>query len=485
MKKVLVALFLGIFAFIAIGISSYAVEAGTGNLVVHFQAWEGDYEGLGSHAWGGPAAGKLHDGVDDFGVYYEFNDIPVGTEVGFIAVYWEGEGPNWDRKLTGDIFIDPSAVVEGETTHVYVFEGAATTDDDPGHYIARNDAPNMLTVYYDPSGAYEEELGVHAWGWEGYGSEWGNPSQVFTKGGVAASGYDVKAAMLYAEEDGAGLLVYAGGDANKKTGDVTIANAMDEFLNGEVGVAYVVSKGNAYTANDNVFYNDPATFSEMAFSFQLMPFDNEEKDGTYAVDPTTIIVKTSSPVASPYPDAEDKEEATATIEGWFAVHEVLGEGTYSEDPLAIERVDFAANDTLTAFVIILAEGSELDNSKDYELFFDLGLEEGNAEASIPVDLDREAPVLNFISPSGIVGLDPEDRVIEVTWGQPFDQNLFPRFRVDDNRDGDLTSFVFVPKGGQSVLDTREEGDYTILLRVEDEWGNVTDETFIFRVSKTE
>ncbi|MFP4178350.1 MAG: hypothetical protein ACLFTZ_06295, partial [Acholeplasmataceae bacterium] len=307
----------------------------------------------------------------------------------------------------------------------------------------------------------------------------------FTKAGVAASDYDVKAGMLHAEAEGAGLLVYAGGDENKKTGDVLAEEAIDGYADGEVGVAYVVSKGNAYTANDNVFYNDPESFAEMAFSFQLMPFDNEEKEGTYAVDPNTIIVRTSSTVASPYPDAEDKEEATETIEGWFAVHEVLDEDTYSEDPLEIERVDFAANDTLSDFVVILADGHELDNTKDYELFFDLGLDEGNVEASIELDLDREAPVLNFISPSAIVGEEPDDRVIDVEWGKPFDQSLFPRFRVEDNRDGDLTAFVYVPKGDYSVLDTREEGDYTILLRVEDEWGNVTDETFIFRVSKTE
>ena len=68
-------------------------------------------------------------------------------------------------------------------------------------------------------------------------------------------------------------------------------------------------------------------------------------------------------------------------------------------------------------------------------------------------------------------------------GEPFDQNLFPGYRVVDNRDGDLTPLVFVPKGANSVLDTRTEGDYTIMLQVEDKWGNVTQETFIFRVVK--
>jgi hypothetical protein len=479
MKKALLALILGAVAIVSFGVMSYAIADDTGNLVVHFQAWDGDYENLGSHAWGGPAAGKLADGTDAFGAYWEYNDIPVGTSVGFIAVYWVGEGPDWNAKLTGDIFIDESAVVAGETTHVYVFEGAATTDDDPGHYIASHDYANMLVVYYDPSNSYEENLGVHAWGWNDVPSEWGNPYQGFTKAGASEAGYDVKGMMLQATDDWAGLLVYAGSDANKKTGDVTLAGATT-FEPGNVGIAYVVSKGDAYTANDNVFYNDAASFAELAFSFTLVPYDNEEKTGTYAVNPSTVIVITGSQVESPYLDAEDKEAATATIEGWFEIREDLGEGVYG-DPIAIERVDFATtNTTLNAFVLVIEEGSELDNTLAYEVFFN----DGTNEASLPVDVDSEAPVLTFINPSSIVGQLPEDRIITIEWGQPFDPNFFPRFLVDDNRDGDLTPFVYVPEGEFSTLDTREEGDYTIMLRVEDEWGNVTEETFIFRVAKS-
>ncbi len=479
MKKALLALVLGMFAIAAFGVMSYAVTNDTGNLVVHFQSWEGDYENLGSWAWGGPAAGKLADGTDDFGAYWEYNDIPVGTSVGFIAVYWVGEGPNWDAKLTGDINIDPSAIIAGETVHVYVFEGAATNAENPGYFIASNTHANMLVVYYDPAGSYEETLGVHAWGWLDVPSEWGNPYQGFTKAGASEAGYDVKGMMLQATEDGAGLLIYAGADANKKTGDVTLANSTT-FAPGNVGVSYVVSKGDAYTANDNVFYNDPAAFSEMAFSFSLVPYNNEDKTGTYAVNPSTVIVQTGAQINSPYPDAEDKEVATATIEGWFEIKEVIEEGVYG-DPLTLERVDFATtNTTLNAFVLVLADGSELDNTKDYEVFFNDGVN----DASLAVDIDRDAPVLTFINPSSIVGQLPEDRIITVEWGQPFNPNLFPRFLVDDNRDGDLTPFVYVPEGDFSVLDTGEEGDYTIMLRVEDEWGNVTEETFIFRVAKT-
>jgi len=603
MKKVFLALILLLTAFVFFGTRSYA--AGTGNLVVHFKAWDGNYDDLGSWAWGDTAVGKLKSGVDDFGAYFEFNDVAVGTSVGFIAVNWIGTGgPNWDEKLTGDVNIDASAIVEDQTTHVYVFQGAATSAGNPAHYIAKNDAPNMLVVYYDPSGAYEETLGVHSWGWEGTGPEWGTPAQILTNAGFAPSGIEVKAAMLQAAEDWAGLLIYAGSDATKKTGDVTLAGT-EAALDGEVGIAYVVSKGDAYTAGDNVFYNDYASFKEEAFTFKLMPFNNTDKSGTYAVDPNTIIVKTSAQVTSPYPTAVDKDAARATIKSWFTVREVTGEDTYG-DPLAIERVDFAtSNATLNAFVLILDDA--LDNTKEYEVFFSLfptlqvakevevtinvtvpantpvdaviklagnvngwnpehadfgAVQVGtslvysltftvevtnpftsfeykwtrgswateefvatnrplvipntvdsivfedvveawadidapenkyaapvreaeiNIEASLPVAMDTEKPVLTFISPSGIVGKIPAERIINVTWGQPFNQNLFPRFRVVDDRDGDITPFVYVPKGANSVLDTRTVGDYTIMLRVVDKWGNVTEETFIFRVAKS-
>ncbi|MDO9628837.1 MAG: pullulanase-associated domain-containing protein, partial [Acholeplasmataceae bacterium] len=137
MKKVFLALILLATAFVFFGTRSYA--AGTGNLVVHFKAWDGNYDDLGSHAWGSTAVGKLKSGVDDFGAYFEFNDVAVGTSVGFIAVNWIGTtGPNWDEKLTGDVNIDASAIVENQTTHVYVFQGAATSADNPGHFIAKN-----------------------------------------------------------------------------------------------------------------------------------------------------------------------------------------------------------------------------------------------------------------------------------------------------------------------------------------------------------
>lgn len=617
MKKVLLAFFLVLSVTALFGVNTFA--AGTGNVVVHFQAWDADYDyaDLGSHAWGDTNfAPKLRDGVDDFGAYWNYDDIAIDTELGFISVMYADGSPNWEKKLTQNVYIPSDAIIEDETVHVYIFEGAETLKDgdvitDPQLFIASNEHYNMLLTYFDPSGSYDETLGVHAWnGWVDVPAEWGNPAQVFSTAGKTTDGREVKAAMLSSTASDAGLLIYAGDDATKKTGDVNLASALTETpALGDTGMAYVLSKGNAYTAGDNVYYNDFASFAEEAFSFGLKAYDPETQEGTYAVDPTTIIAKTSLQITNPYPSATDKDAAMDTVISWFEVREITGEDTYGE-PLSIERVDFALNnDTLDSFVIILAD--ELDGTLDYELFFNLNLPEEtlevakdvdvtlnltapantptdavlsvagafngwtpgsvdytatqvgdtleytitftvsvtepfttyeykwtrgswddaeyiaanrplvvpnnvdeitfddvvlswqdidapddqyaapvreagmNLKASMVLDLDSEAPELVFVSPAGIVDTAEAQRIIEVPWGTPFNQNLFPRYRAVDNRDGDLTLFVYVPKGENSVLDTRTEGDYTIVLRVVDKWGNATEEAFTFRVVKGE
>jgi hypothetical protein len=631
MKKGLLALLL--VAVTAFTFSVTALGAGTGNLVVHFQSLDGEYDNLGNWTWG-PLDGKtkLRDGVDSFGAYWTYDDVAVGVEIPFIAVDYAGASPDWDGattrgKLTDDIMIPATALVEDKTVHVYIFQGKFGNGN---HivFVTNPDAYNMLLVYYDPTGNYEENLGVHAWsGWTSFTEPgWATPAQVFLDAAKASDGSIIKAAMLSASAPGAGLLVYAGSDATKKTGDVKLESALSATpALGDVGVAYVLSKGDAYTVNDNVWYNDNEDFVQQGFSFRLVDFAPGDMTGTYAVNPTTIIVKTSKLVENPYASAEtdaEKLAALETVKNWFSIE------NGSEQFSTIERVDFAkGNSTLDSFVIILDEEDALDNTDDYTVHFDLGnartgLASKNVEvtinltvpantpltavlttggsfqgwnpgsvdnngtpddatddvinpnmdwaatritdttfsitfevpvtsafttfeykwtqghwgvgenilsnrpllvpygatsivlndvitawdndtdasttkyaapvatapanltASLEINLDKTAPVLTFISPLSFLGATAGNRVITVEWGKPFNQSLFPRFAVADDRDGDITSFVFVPKGANSVLDTRTEGDYVIMLQVSDRWGNVTQETFIFRVVKS-
>ena len=617
MKKVLTALIMFVAALSVFSLKADAADE-TGNLVIHFHSWSEDYTELGSHAWGGPAAGKVYDGIDEFGAYWNYNNIPVGTEVGFIAVTWPGgAGPDWNMKKTGDVLISPDAVKAGKTTHVYVFEGAESVtvdkkavDGQRQAFVADPDKKNMLVVYYDPTGNYEENIGMHFWNGlyvgENNNPAWGTPVP-FENAGKYGGTFVVKALMLTSSEGNGGGLIYAGGDDNKKTGDINLDSAT---VVGGTDVAYVVGVGlNVGTSN---VYRDYEEFASAAFAFKLVPFDSAKMTGTYATSPSNIVVKTSQQIANPYKKAITKLEkaiADATVKSWFSVRENLGEGNLGT-PLIIDRVDYAqSNDTVSDFVIVLRDGSTLDMTKDYVVEFDLGIvvptdklevkrnvevrlelevpantpndavlsvaggfndwtpgkdgykatkvgnkyivsffvqvdeavttfeykwtrgdwaneefvdsnrklfilnnqdlvvfedkveiwadlkaeDDGkykaparvvptNLSASIELDIDNEAPVFTFLT-AAIAGKPAAQRIIEVAWGKPFDQNLFPSYRVTDNRDGDLTTAVYVPKGANSVINTSVVGDYTIMLQVEDKWGNVAQETFIFRVVK--
>ena len=508
MKKIILSLL--VFATVLVALPHlYAAEEETGNLVIHFKNWDEEYDLLGTHTWGGIDPHAVHDGVDDFGATFIYNDLPVVESTstatfGWIAVERPSgldADPNWDNKYTGDISIPHTVVKAGETVHVYIVQGSGNTSaENPRYFVADNTKYNMFLLYFDPSGSYEDTLGVHNWnGWSEEASGWNEPLEVFSTGGNTATGMDVKVAMLSAaptEEDEmpeAGLLIYFGeGDNSKKTGDVTLELSLGEGEHepGAVGFAFVYSAGNGVTSNHNLFYGNEnfADFAFNAFSFRLLPYTVDATsgaaDGTYAVRADQVIVKTSAQLANPVADEESElteEQAIALVEGWFSIKERTAEATETEDAqyaataLTIERVDFAVGNTSIAdFVIVLAEGSELDTTKDYVLFFDNETD----QAEIELDLDRNGPDITF----PLLG---EDRIIEVVWGQPFDLADFPLYSAVDDRDGDLTRAVFVPSGDNAKLDTRTEGDYVIMLQVSDAWGNVTQETFTFRVVKPE
>ena len=81
--------------------------------------------------------------------------------------------------------------------------------------------------------------------------------------------------------------------------------------------------------------------------------------------------------------------------------------------------------------------------------------------------------------------DEEDRVVEIALGIKWNENLFPRYIANDDRDGDITYRVYVPGAAEGnedrIIDTRTAGDYKIKVKVVDDWGNSTEEVFTFRV----
>src|SRR5690554_4368924 len=143
MKKIILSLLFMATVLVALP-HLYAAEEETGNLVIHFKAWDENYAELGSHGWNGTDPKTIHDGLSDFGATYVYNDLPVVAEdntetFGFIAVRRPGGGdPDWNNgKLTGDILIPKTVVKAGETVNVYVLQGTESSSaTDPRYFVA-------------------------------------------------------------------------------------------------------------------------------------------------------------------------------------------------------------------------------------------------------------------------------------------------------------------------------------------------------------
>ncbi|MDY0276837.1 MAG: hypothetical protein RBQ97_01995 [Acholeplasma sp.] len=529
MKKFLLGVLMMFSSLFLLGTVN-AAETVTGKIVIHFQKWNGDYSDVGINTWSfpqgdplstqqGPTALGDKTKTDSFGVYWESGDITTTGEgslgfqvVGFDNVGESNESANFDKKKYTNHQIDAGIIKDGKTVHVYMFQGSNNRTDnekDPNgvvnYIVADPDKQGIMVVYYDSTGNYEEKLGVHSWGWAegGNASRWNEPLKLFTDAGKSVAGVRVKAGVLYyADPVGTpGAIVYYGdGDNSKKTNNLEPMNKDNAAYvetptaKGQLDIVYTVNAGNGNVSNENVWLNDAQKWSEKAFKFELVAFkagvDGKDATGTYAANPTTVMVSTNQELTNIYVAAktdEERETADATIKSWFTVKEITSaEGATTEtygDAINIKNVDYAkgtTNTTLKDFVLTL--GSPLDNSKRYKVFFD---DKGEGEAAkkheLELDLDREKPVITFLGT--IAGKVEAERIIVVPWNKKFDQNLFPTYLISDDRDGDLKSYAYVPKGDFSTLNTNEEGDYVIMLQVEDSWGNVTQEKFTFRVTK--
>lgn len=525
MKKVILSVLM-MFSLVFIGSQFLAdeVEPKTGNLVVHFQNLTGNYELVGLNTWGhesnlpggvqNPSALEGITKTDGFGIYWELNDLPVTEEgsIGFQVVGFpaaDAGTPNWDTQKYTNHEILNSVIVANETVHVYMLQGSNTRTNDEGldepvpYLVSKPLERNVLLVYYDQSNAYNENLGLHNWGWTSSNATgWASPNKVFETVGFDLAGTPILGAMLTYSADmdmadvpegtsrndyGPGLIVYAGGDDSKKTGDVKLALLFDEENPnagvGEVDVLQVYNAGDANNSNENVIINDGARFIEEAYAFGFVPMDiadNGERIGTFAPSPNQVIVQLNTDIQildqdDPTNELED-EEKVALLKQWFKVQEVGGTA------MTIANVHFnAAAASVNSFVLLL--DGNLDNTKQYVVIFDLGIEgDANREAEIELEMDTQGPEIIFLAHDWD-GVDLANRVIEVEWDKKFDWNLFPGFLAVDDRDGNVTLLVHVPEGEFSKLDTNRVGDYTIMLRVSDDWGNVTEEKFIFRVKK--
>jgi hypothetical protein len=322
---------------------------------------------------------------------------------------------NWNKKLA-NVEIPKSRLVENKTLHVYLFEGQTTRETSENNYAfplyAEVDKEHVVVVYFDSTNKYEENLGFYTWDWEVNASDFNSPLKNLVRVGRAEDGTFVYGAIHTkptAKDGFGGLILYYGeGDSSKKTGNIEVSDATNKTYianpkpAGEINFVYVVNAGDGNISNDNV-YLDKSLFSKAAFAFTLVPFAPDQMTGTYAVNPTTIIVKTSKNVNNPDADAVTSQEQLAAeniIKSWFVIK------NSNDVVLEIERVDFAKNNsTLNSFVITLKDTSALDNTKEYTVHFDLGygrtgLTAKNVEVTINLTVPASTPLDANLSVGG-------------------------------------------------------------------------------------
>ena len=502
MKKLFnVFLFLCVAAF-AFAMTATEVHAEgetvTSTLTIHYAKQDLDYEHSGLHSWGFGNSDThkgwpvVWDETDEFGGKLTLTiDSAASEQIGLIALKTLPVPGGWNgnvKSVEHDLFFPTSLLTAkgGAYEHldIYMINGGEN------YVIAYPDRVNIMVGYYDPSGAYEEHLGVHIWGaytgshTVGYSDDgkavinevdvkdcqWATPKEVFADGMASDSGNVGKIAMLYAEPgQSVGGLIYAGDDATKKySSDVWNGIAL------EAGALH-----QAFVSNGKL-YNSVAEFISAAFTFRFKGFGTDDKGnftGTYAPNPTSIIVVLDSAVS--YPEVTEGEDLGAKLATRFTLNEVTveGETVTKGAEVAIKQVDYNKSVTSASeFVIQLEEASKLDNTKHYVLTYSERAEaETEAEASkknygeIEVDLDREAPVIVVGAVKG-----------EIPYGKLFSFDLMPIITVTDNRDAEVSYYCV--EGDESTLDTGKPGEQKVKIYATDSWGNVAVEYITFTVS---
>ena len=331
MKKSLLLLFLAVFTLLGIAttVQNTVVEAATGKVVYHYQKWYGDYDNVGLWVWntgtGGTADGVDVTGTDDFGVYFDVNIGSDATTMGSVPIADEFDDATnrWNHKDSYpgengpmDIMIDVTAAAAGATMHVYFFSGSNKV------FVASSEYSNVFVVYFTATETYEENLGLHAWGgWYndanvGQWGVWGTPTPIFTANFLTPEGKEGRIGMVNGlvgdDAASANLIVYAGNDATKKTGDVMDAAAGLEA--GDVTAIYVA--GDTYKGLDKV-----QQFADASFAFKMIAYNNASYvlSGTYASMKNTILVKFSADVPIAFYD----ETQTPTVTT-YEKYEIVG-----------------------------------------------------------------------------------------------------------------------------------------------------------------
>lgn len=431
-------------------------NAAVGRVVFHYQKWDSNYDSVGLWTWGANVFGQGSQiekaGVDDFGAVMEVFIDANATSIGLIPLAADiTTDDRWASRETPDgehINFDVTAIANGTTDRIdiYYFQGGYQT-----YFTADPAKANVLVLYMNTTGEYTETTGIHNWGWDANAADWGTPLAMI-QAFKTPDGMPGIAQLLTVDpasiSNNPGIIVHDGD--TKYSGDANIQFLEDgttSYFNGmAAGDVMVIYTGVAGSTPDSYSYTqDHDTFVD-----ELMNY--EKGDAIYDY----VTYEEIS-----YPRVE------IDIAPFFSLTK---DGVAMTDPFS--SVDYnTANDAITELVLVLNE--DLDNTAQYELTFNNGLEGIDLqEATVAVDMDTTAPTITFIS----------DQQVSIVAGEGWDTALWPDMRAMDDRDGNVTDRIYV-KAGDGTVDMNAVGDHIVTLTVVDLWGN--ENTAEFTITVTE
>lgn len=428
----------------------------------------------------------------------------TGNEVELPA---EADELNKAKLTTNPIKIPFPATVDLNETYLVVegSMGGTWTTESTDIFKVDAEKVNVVLFLLDPSGTYVDGVGTHNWnGLEPAPAEWGSPVP-FKFVGKAKGINMIGGHYTFAVDASPGGLIYATGDDDKHTGDfpssVFVKEDGSKYAAGEFFAVFTHFNGLPYTSSDNIFPEWKVDeFIDIALTFKFKPAIYSKLSGTFAYSVTAdavlkTVIQAETTIAYSLTEEElgkTDAEVNALIKKNVKLVEakLVGEGESAKLEADLEKlIDFnlvcSKTEKISKFILTL--DSQLDNTKDYILIWDSStdaIENRRAQAQIQLDMDKKAPTITFVSPLLNMMTEP---VVDIKLGSEFLGTDIPAFKVDDDRDGTITSRIYVPGADENnelrFVNTGKEGDYKVLFRVTDDWGNVAEKIVTFRVKK--
>lgn len=409
------------------------------------------------------------------GQTFEGSDLTIGDQeakADLIAhvEFDKEEAKTWTTDTTVQIFQGVTPTIQGVSAKVPAKQ----------YFVLNAEKTNVFVTYLSPV-EVDPELGIHDWGF-GNPTAWGTLNNAFK---VAGEVNNKKVAVVHLTTEnpqGGGVIVMnkGGSDDNKLSANIDNTNIFKdlEHLAGSSVYAFVIGKGNGYVKGDNIYSAtqlDEAVEKTFSFGFTPEKIGVTGLEGTTAKNKTTIFVETITPIVLETSTEELEPEKLAELKQnklkeYFTVHEKDNE----EAKLEIKEIATDYSGTITSSLVITL-ATEIDNTKDYVLSYNNKKEGSEKQASnIDLSIDKTAPVLVF-----------DSNEVKVEYNKEFDFNLIPGYSANDDRDGDLLESVYVPGADENnekrFIDPSVKGEYEVVFKVVDTWGNITTQTVKFIV----